>query len=185
MGSLDTIATDYRKIPSGRLVVLGEPGSGKTILSMRLLLDFLNIRTKVEPVPVIFSIGAWNPAVSLRDYLTKCLTRDYPWLAVPAFNQSSLAGALIEKGKILPILDGFDEIAKGLQIEALTALNYTSMPLVLTSRIDEFPKVVTTSDVLTAAAVIELEALTPRDPENYLPRTTAKSTIHDKDSIWK
>ena len=98
MGSLDTIATDYRKIPSGRLVVLGEPGSGKTILSMRLLLDFLNIRTKVEPVPVIFSIGPWNPAVSLRDYLTKCLTRDYPWLAVPAFNQSSLAGALIEKG---------------------------------------------------------------------------------------
>lgn len=54
----------YRRIPSGRLVVLGRAGSGKSILAIRFVLDLLKDRTaSAEPVPVIFSLASWDPAM--------------------------------------------------------------------------------------------------------------------------
>jgi GTPase SAR1 family protein len=38
-------------VPTGRLVVLGEPGAGKTILMGRLVLDLLARRADGGPVP--------------------------------------------------------------------------------------------------------------------------------------
>ena len=43
-GRLEYIAGIYRRIPSGRLVVLGGAGSGKTVLAARLALDLLSSR---------------------------------------------------------------------------------------------------------------------------------------------
>ncbi|QTR02853.1 hypothetical protein J7S33_28180, partial [Saccharothrix algeriensis] len=42
------------------------------------------------------------------------------------------ATALVDGGRVLPVLDGFDEIAEGLRDTALKAMNATSLPLVLT-----------------------------------------------------
>ena len=39
-GRLDEIVGVYRRIPSGRLVVLGRSGSGKTILAVRFVLSY-------------------------------------------------------------------------------------------------------------------------------------------------
>src|SRR5262245_9362309 len=56
-GQLAEIVDVYRRIPSGRLVLLGRSGSGKTILTLRFVLDYLASRSRVDPVPVIFSVG--------------------------------------------------------------------------------------------------------------------------------
>lgn len=176
-GRLEQIAAVFRDIPSRRLVVLGKPGSGKTILTLRFVLDYLTPRDPADPVPVIFSIGSWNPtAVTLRDWLSDRLTRDHPGYAAPGPGGESLATALVESGRVLPVLDGFDEMPRGLRRPALEALNAFPHPLLLTSRPDEYAAAVAETDVLTAAAAIELSDLTLDDLAAYLPLTTRKTS---------
>ncbi|NUT25980.1 MAG: helix-turn-helix domain-containing protein [Streptomyces sp.] len=181
-GRLEHIAGTYRDIRSGRLVVLGRSGSGKTILTLRFVLDHLKTRTPDEPVPVIFSIGAWNPTtITLRDWLTEQLMRDHPGTAARSPGRASLAAALVDSGRVLPVLDGFDEIAERLRRPALEALNATTLPLLLTSRPDQYAAAVAETDVLTAAAAIELTDLTLDDLDAYLPRTTRKTNRANPD----
>ncbi|WP_414166410.1 helix-turn-helix domain-containing protein [Streptoverticillium reticulum] len=180
-GRLDEIVGVYRRIPSGRLVVLGRSGSGKTILTVRFVLDRLKSRARTETVPVIFSIGSWDPsAITFRDWLAAQLTRDHPGLTAPGPGGSTLAAALVESGWVLPVLDGFDEIAGGLRRPALEALNATILPLLLTSRPAEYAAAVAETDVLTSAAAVELTDLTLDDLADYLPRSTRKARGADR-----
>ncbi|MEV0697461.1 helix-turn-helix domain-containing protein [Saccharopolyspora sp. NPDC050389] len=178
-GDLTEIADIYRRIPSGRLVVLGRAGSGKTILTLRFTLDYLRTRACTDPVPVIFSVGSWDPTVTaLRDWLIEQLLRDYPGLVASAPGGSTLAAALVETGRVLPVLDGFDEIAHGLHRSAVEALNATSLPLLLTSRPGEYAAAVEAT-ALAGAAGVELLELGRTDLINYLPRTTRRGTAWD------
>ncbi|MFC9915660.1 NACHT domain-containing protein [Streptomyces sp. NPDC059862] len=185
-GQLDKIADVYRRIPSGRLVVLGRAGSGKTVLALRFVLDYLASRTPGEPVPVIFSIGAWNPtATSLRDWLIDQLIRDHPGLAARGSGGVSAASTLVDSGRLLPVLDGFDELADGLRRPALVALNATTIPLLFTSRSAEYAAAVAEIDVLASAAAIELSDLTLDDLAHYLPLTTRKTgRAHPTENAW-
>ncbi|SDW27725.1 Transcriptional regulator, contains XRE-family HTH domain [Amycolatopsis xylanica] len=183
-GGLGEIAEVYRRVPSGRLVVLGRAGAGKTILTLRFVLDRLADRGRADPVPVLFGLASWNPATtSLRDWLTGRLVRDHPGLAAPAHGSPTLAAALVDHGWILPVLDGFDELADGLHRPALLALNATTLPLLLTSRPTEFAAAVAGTDVLTAAAGVELTDLSPADWASYLPRSARKLTADDA-TVW-
>ena len=167
-GRLPEIAEVYRRIPSGRLVVLGRAGSGKSVLAARFVLDMLRTREHGDPVPVVFDVGTWHPATTgFRDWLANQLVRDHPGLAAGAEN---LATDLVEAGRVLPVLDGFDELATGLHRTAIDALNATTMPMVLTSRPGEYARVAV-ADALTAAAAVRLVDLTVRDLVDYLPRT--------------
>ena len=102
------------KVPTGRLVVLGEPGSGKTMLMVRLVLDLLARRAAGGPVPVLVPVASWDPSgQDLRDWLETRLITDYPALAGPppaGAAGPTRAAALIEAGLIVPVLDGLDEI---------------------------------------------------------------------------
>ncbi|WP_020659457.1 NACHT domain-containing protein [Amycolatopsis benzoatilytica] len=170
-GNLGTIAEVYRRIPSGRLVVLGEAGSGKSILTLRFLLDCLRTRSDADPVPVLFSIGSWDPAASaLRDWLVDRLQRDHPELNAPAPGGTDFATALVSTGRILPVLDGFDEIPERARRAALQTLNGTSLPLLLTSRPEEYAAAAAQTAVLASAAGIHLVGLTPADLSDYLRR---------------
>ncbi|MFB7619446.1 XRE family transcriptional regulator [Kitasatospora sp. NPDC056181] len=173
-GDLRDVAEVYRRIPSGRLVVLGRGGSGKSILTIRFLLDLLAAPAADDRVPVIFSLGSWDPtATALRDWLIDLLLRDHPHLVQRVSSGSTLAAALVDADLVLPVLDGFDEIAEGLRPDALEALNATSMPLVLTSRREEFAEAVHAAGTpLVWAAGVELADLTPGDLADYLPRTS-------------
>ncbi|MGW8728512.1 helix-turn-helix domain-containing protein [Streptomyces sp. NPDC055808] len=186
-GQVDAIVEVYRRIPSGRLVVLGRSGSGKTVLAVRFVLDRLKARSRADAVPVIFSVGSWDPtAVALRDWLAAQLTRDHPGLAAPGPGGTNLADALVETGRILPVLDGFDEIADGLRRPALEALNATTLALLLTSRPSEYAAAVAETDVLTSAAAVELSDLTLADLDAYLPRTTRKARARGcSENAWE
>ncbi|MGW1411196.1 helix-turn-helix domain-containing protein [Streptomyces sp. NPDC002403] len=173
-GDLGSVAEVYRRIGSGRLVVLGRAGSGKSILTIRFVLDQLEAREPHDRVPVIFGIGSWDPsAVALRDWLIDRLVRDHPHLTRRAPDGSTLAAALVDADLVLPVLDGFDEIAEGLRSTALEVLNSISLPLVLTSRRGEFAEAVQrTHAPLVWAAGLELVDLTLDDLCAYLPRTS-------------
>ncbi|MDH6124840.1 NACHT domain-containing protein [Kitasatospora sp. GP82] len=182
----EKIVDVYKSVPSGRLVVLGEAGAGKTVLALRFVLGLLHPPNpdRGDHVPVIFSFGSWDPtATSLRDWMCSQLVRDYPDLAAPAADGRSLARALVDADRILPVLDGFDEIASDLRDEALQVLSDTSMPLLLTSRPKEYGQA---RNVLSAAAGIQLDDLAPRDFADYLRRASQPAAGGDLHStVWE
>ncbi len=152
----------YFGIPSGRLVVLGRAGSGKTVLVKELATRLLSARDGHGRVPLIFRLGSWNPMVAtVRDWLVGELAREHPWM--------TLAGPLIDNGHILPILDGFDDVAAGLRHLALRALNAETQPTLLTSRVEEYAAAVAEAGPLTQAAALELVDLDVPDLAGYLP----------------
>jgi hypothetical protein len=168
-GRLGQVVDVYQRLPSRRLVVLGAAGSGKTILSIRLTLELLDRRADADPVPVIVDLSGWDPTQSSAGgWIASQLALNYPGLDAPA--------TLIDAGMILPVLDGFDEIAHGLHAAALAELSRTPIPLVLTSRPEQYAAAVDTGDVLTAAGVIVLRELAVEDLAAYLPRSTRRTS---------
>ncbi|WP_200303959.1 hypothetical protein [Streptomyces adelaidensis] len=181
-GELSQIVAVHRGIPSERLVVLGPSGSGKSVLAMRFALDMLGPPgTSVGVVPVIFGLGSWDPATPLRDWLVGTLERDHSGLRAPAPDGPTLAAALVDDRRVLPVVDGFDEIADHLHGQALKALSDDLRPLLLTSRPDEYGAAVTKVGALTSAAGIRLTSLSLEDLEKYLPLTARKTPTPPED----
>jgi len=166
----------YERIPSHRLVLLGPGGSGKSVLTQRFALDLLakqkedGTREHTRAVPVVFSIGSWNPTVPLKKWMTRQLLRDHAGLAAP------MAAELVEDRRILPILDGFDEIAGELRLKALAELSRTSdLPLLLTSRRKEYEDAVARTGPLSCAAAVELLGLPLDKATAYLSRANERA----------
>lgn len=185
-GHGDHIVNTFDQIPSGRLVVLGRAGAGKTILTARFVLTLLASRPAL--VPVIFSLGSWDPTLnSLRTWLVDQLTTTCPFLAEHDSSGATIADQLLTIGRILPVLDGLDEISENLRVDAINAINIGLRPgdrLLLTSRPNEYEAAVRSGDVLTAAATVRMEDVTVADLCAYLPLTTRKLDVHGRQNKW-
>ena len=177
-GCLDEIVEVFERIPSRRLVVLGEPGAGKSVLAMHFIVATLRGRVAGDPVPVLFPVASWNPReASLSTWMVSRLCVDYPFLGGRVASGATLAGDLVERGQIWPVLDGLDEAPEPVRGEVITALNRTRTlsggdRMLLTCRSAEFVAAVAAGDVVTAAAVIELTPLGLDEVASYL-RVTA------------
>ncbi|WP_329224099.1 NACHT domain-containing protein [Streptomyces canus] len=172
------------RVPTRRLVILGEPGAGKSVLLIQLLQDLIERRSDGDPVPVLFSLASWNPHQPLKTWLADQLRRDYRGLRDPAptpvtapiHGPGDLARALLDAGSILPLLDGFDELPPDLHPAALDALNRAlsaKQPLVLTSRAALYRAALTrpgTTVRLNGAAAIQLLPISPEQAAVYLRR---------------
>jgi NACHT domain len=167
------------RVPTGRLVVLGEPGAGKTMLMVRLVLDLLARRASGSPVPILASVASWNPAEQdLRHWLSAQLMIDHPALAgVPPTGreESSLATALLASGLILPILDGLDEIPEEVRGPAISRINDAlrpGEPLVVTCRNRQYWEAVRPKDgaevTLRGSTAVQLRPLDPATVRKYL-----------------
>lgn len=181
-GRLEELAAVYEGARPGRLLVLGRAGSGKTVLIRRFAKARLEARAPAgeAPVPVIFSLGSWNPTTTpLRDWLIDRLERDYPFLAGVGPGGSTWADALVGADRVLAILDGFDEIAEGLHEAALGHLTAATVPLLLTSRRTELEGAVKTPMFF---AGVELTNLTLDDSEAYLLPASGTATHGDADA---
>jgi hypothetical protein len=131
--------------PARRLVVLGGAGAGKSVLVLRLAHALLRERARgsQDPVPAIVSLASWDPGHGLLGWLAERLAEEYP----DAF--ASLAGAppadvafhLLLTRRVLPVLDGFDELPEPRRADALRQITATMAgrrPFVLTSREPEY-----------------------------------------------
>jgi hypothetical protein len=115
----------------------------------------------------------------------------YPGLGAVTPSGRTVARHLIDDGKVLPILDGLDEMVAGLRREALHALNRLGeCRMVLTSRSGEYREAVgvpahdcedelqgvqSVPAVLTGAAVVEIQPLLPERIIEYL-----RAAIHPR-----
>ncbi|MBK3574580.1 hypothetical protein JHN63_12290 [Streptomyces sp. MBT65] len=184
---IEEVTRSFAALPGRRLVVLGGPGSGTSVLALRFVLGRLAARRSGGPVPVIFPLAGWDPRrTGLRDWLADRLAADHRPLAAPTDGRHTLARALLDAGLVLPVLDGFDELSRPAYGEAVRRINAElddDLPLLLTSRADAWATAVTEGDVLTAAEVVELQPLGLAQSGAHLERTARP--LHGRSgTVW-
>ncbi|GGL04511.1 NACHT and WD40 repeat domain-containing protein [Mangrovihabitans endophyticus] len=161
-----SLATEYHKIPSRRLVLLGEPGSGKTVLAMLLTLGLVTTRQPGGACPVLLNVAGWDPVREGFDaWLIRTVAQIY-------YNgQPHAARELLRHGLLIPVLDGLDEIPEASRRAAVEKINLAvrgTRPVVLTCRSNEYTDAIRDgSAVLSRAPVIELKPVTVDDLERY------------------
>jgi NACHT domain-containing protein len=170
---ISDLATEFLKLPCRRLVILGDPGMGKTTLAVLLLRELLIHRRGDEPVPVLLSMSGWDPGTeSLHMWVARRLADGYPALRAADFGPDA-SRCLVDQRRILPVLDGLDELPERVRPAILDQLNAAAAdPLILTCRTAEYETALADQGRrgLTSAAVIEPNQLQAADAAAYLER---------------
>lgn len=152
---------------NGKLLILGEPGSGKTTTVLKLANALIN--SKVEshpnyPIPVLFSLVSWKPRYSIMEWLISELNSKY------GVRKDTANDWIIER-RLFPILDALDELSISCQLNCVHALNefllgeHSPLYLVVCSRNEEYEKLDTQLQLNSA---IYLKELTDQQIHSYL-----------------
>ena len=183
-GQVSELHEVYGGLGSGRLVISGGPGSGKSGAAVLLILAALRHRRSVPeetrpevPVPVMFTLHGWDPgAQRAPDWLAERLCRTYPLFA--GRQGAGVARAMLDAGRIAVILDGLDEIPGDLRPAVLRALSQqATFRLVLLARSAEMADAAARA-VLQGAAAVELQDIDPATAADYLTRTQLDPPPH-------
>ena len=176
-GQVSELYEVYGGLGSGRLVIAGGPGSGKSSAAVLLILAALRHRRSVPeqvrpevPVPVMFTLHGWDPGTQrARDWLAERLWQTYPLFGG---RQGAMAArGMLDERRIAVILDGLDEIAENLRPAVLRALSQqATFRLVLLTRSAEMARAAAQA-ILHGAAAIELQDIDPAAAAEYLIRT--------------
>lgn len=165
-GELDDLFHVYAGIQTGRMVVLGELGAGKSAAAVLLAVKALAHREDIRepanreqaPVPVLLTPYGWNPErQTAQEWLAERLVSDFKSFRGRRFDPRTPA-RLIDEGRIAVFLDGFDEIDTRKRVAALEALHGLSrqVRVVIFSRSEEFIQALH-AQPLSGAAVLELQ----------------------------
>lgn len=108
-----TIEIFEHKDVKGRLLILGDAGSGKTNELLTLADDLLYKCSSVdEPIPVIFELSEWTEKFEFEEWLGQQLLENYQ---VPL----TVSEIWIRNSQLLPLLDGLDELRR-IEEESIT-----------------------------------------------------------------
>jgi hypothetical protein len=158
-------------------VVLGEPAAGKSVMALSLTLGLLPAHPcelrPGEPAPVLVTASSWNPhKEDLHRWLARRIVEEYPALANEDVYGPDAAMQLITSKRLVPVLDGLDEITAELQPTAIRAIDQAvsdQYPLVMTCRSTEYRKAVEENRrFLAHAAVLEIQPLGIEDATEFL-----------------
>ena len=173
-----------------QLLILGEPGAGKTTMMLELAEDLLKqaIADNTKPIPVLLNLSSWkNPQQSIFNWLVDELKSKY------GIGQN-LAQQWLKENQLLPLLDGLDEVASQHQKACAVALNawltgeLTQKPcgVMICCRREEFEQVV--QQPLSLYGAIYLQALTIEQIEDYFTQFGLQDvwrTVQQDESLQK
>jgi hypothetical protein len=162
----DDVVAWFRARPGTRMIVLGRPGAGKTVLALLFTLGMLAVRKQGEPVPVLLTVSSWDPRTEhMHAWIARRLNEDYKALDAGA------ALRLVRGGYVLPVLDGLDELPADLHVPALDGIDRATgnAPLVLTCRNEDYREAVAVGGTtVSEAAVVELREVDVADAIDFL-----------------
>ena len=174
-----TIEVFDREDIAGRLLILGNPGSGKTTTLLELAKELIE-RAETEqdfPMPVLFNLSSWkDDRQPLHEWMVQELK-----LRV----RSDITRKWLDKHKLLPLLDGLDEMATDRQETCVEAINQQlltgekSLPyLVVCSRNEEYDNYETK---LLLNGAISIQELTIEKIQSYLNSIDQSELCHTLD----
>ena len=113
-----TVEVFDRTDTQGKLLILGEPGSGKTTELRHLAKDLVDRAAKDEnlPIPLILELSTWNEGQSIERWISKAIKKQYD---IP----ESIIQQWLRQDNILPLLDGLDELGLVNQQKCIDAIN--------------------------------------------------------------
>jgi DNA polymerase III delta prime subunit len=171
----------------GELLILGEPGAGKTTQLLELTRNLLN-RAKQDakhPIPVIFHLSDYYDECKKNSQRAgKSTSKEIPlakWLIEELSNKynvpRNIGEALVTNDQILPLLDGLDEgeLDEGkikYQDKCIEAINawkkeHDFLPLVICGRSSEY---MSQKNRLRLKKAVTIQPLTISEIEAYLAR---------------
>ncbi|MGW1742345.1 NACHT domain-containing protein [Nocardia sp. NPDC001965] len=192
---VDDIAT-YFELPDQRhrhrLVVLGLPGSGKTVAATYLVTGLLDKRRDLadarradEPVPVRVDAAGWDGRQEFTRWLITRLGYDH-------LLRPNVAQEMVDRGLILPVIDGLDEMdthdgAESRARALLDRLNHTpwrDRPVVVLCRTTEFEQLTELGEDngLHGAVTVTLQPLLTGQVVDYL--TNCQHDIGTPRAAW-
>ena len=124
---------------NGKLLILGDPGSGKTTTLLTLARELLN-RAELDeahPIPVVFNLSSWSEnQPPLTDWLVEELNSKYQ---VPR----KVGQKWVADEELLLLLDGLDEVAEDVRDACVKAINdyreeHGFVDVVVCSRIKDY-----------------------------------------------
>ncbi|WP_427157317.1 NACHT domain-containing protein [Aliinostoc sp. HNIBRCY26] len=129
---------------AGKLLILGNPGAGKTTTMLDLAKALIARAEKNAdyPIPVLFNLSNWkDDKQSIREWLVAELKSKYGV-------RKDIAVNWLDDTKLLPMLDGLDELESTRQELCVQKINeflqseWRSQYLVVCSRLEEYETVV-------------------------------------------
>ena len=180
------VSDKFLSLGEGRsLLILGEPGAGKTTTLLQLARDLLQEAQGNTSctIPVVFNLSSWNnPKQSLADWLIAELKTQYQV-------SSEIARRWIVGGELLLLLDGLDEVSVKLQDACVSAINrfyqeHGTTELVVCSRIKDYQSL---QNRLQLQDAICLQPLTLQQIDEYLHQaselTGLKAALQQDNSL--
>ncbi|NEO47358.1 MAG: NACHT domain-containing protein [Moorea sp. SIO4A3] len=164
----------FDQISPGRtLLILGEPGSGKTTTLLELTRDLI-ARAEQDidyPIPVVLNLSSWGyNRQNIAGLLIEELNNKYD---IP----NKFGQALVRKQQLLLLLDGLDEVKAEYRDDCIIALNnflyQYGADLVVCSRIKDYQAL---SNRLNFASAVYLRLLTLEQIYHYLDSVGADFT---------
>lgn len=151
----------------GSLLILGEPGSGKTITLLQLARELL-ARSEDNPghaVPVVFNLSSWAATgFEFGRWLEDEMAAKYQ---IP----SKVGSVWLANKLVTPLLDGLDEVpaaSRSACVEEINAFNNrAAMPILVCSRLKEYLDLRVR---LSLSAAIRLQRLTSERVFDYVRR---------------
>jgi hypothetical protein len=149
----------YEALPRGRLVIVGEGGTGKTGALIRLLLKATAARRRdqTKPVPVLLTASDWDPRPdpdALASWVTATIYRQHGYLRNTEKYGAGVVEQLLNVGAVAAFIDGLDEMDEDRRPHALNAIaTETRFRVVLTSRPAELDTAAAKAAVVGAEVV--------------------------------
>ncbi len=149
-------------------MILGEPGSGKTVTLLKLA-ESLIARTEnnlSQPLPMVANLSSWaKQRQSIADWLVQELYDIYQV-------SKSLGNAWVKQGQLLLLLDGLDEVNVKYRNDCVKALNqfiqeHGLTEMVVCSRIRDYESL---SERLKLRSAIYVQPLTSQQIDRFLER---------------
>jgi len=182
--NIEDIFTEWK--PGNRLLILGDPGAGKTIALLQLAKKFREQINKEnildKPIPVMFHLSSWESGKTIDEWLIQELKDSY---GVP----ENTSTELVNNRSLFLLMDGLDQVNPVHQHECIKKINkFGAIDIIVCSRFDEYNNLFKSADVVLKMDLsVYVKSLEDDQINQYLETLNKLSlkTVLDKDETLK